>query len=70
MAAGGQSSKINQIDPTNHIPARHTDSVHTIRTKFGANIPLASTNKLLKDSFIFSKIQDGRWGSKVKLNQV
>ena len=63
---GFKGQKLTKFDPTNHISARHTDSVHPIWTKFGTDILIDSTNKFVKEFLIFSKIQDGCRGSKVK----
>ena len=70
MAAGVKGKKLNKFDPTNYILSWHTYSVRTIWTKFGTEILLDSTNKLMKEFLIFFlfffKIQDGCRGSKVK----
>ena len=62
---GVKVQKSTKFDPTNHNPARHTDSVHTIRTKFGANI---STTSLHKQAFerLFYFFQNPWWPLGVK----
>ena len=62
MAAFGKSSKIDQIDPTNHISTQHLDTVFLIWTKFGMYI--------LYTIYIFIKIQDECWCSKLNFDKI
>ena len=48
-----------------HIFCNNLDPAHRIQTKFGMDILLDPWNKPAKEFFIFLKIQDGRWRSKI-----
>ena len=57
--------KIDRIDPTNHILARHTIPVHPIFTKYGMDINLDPSYKLMLAFLIFLQIKQvfgtGNW---------
>ena len=50
----------------NNIFCHNLDPVHRIQTKFSMDILLDPRNKLVEEFFIFLKIQDGRWRSKIE----
>ena len=70
MAAGFKGKKLTKFDPTNHISARHTDSVHPIWTKSGTDILIDFTNKFVDEFYIFSKSKMAAWVQRSKINQI
>ena len=67
---GVKGPKSTKFDLANHISAWHLDLVYQIWTKFGMNILLDPTNKFAQEFLIYRKIQDGRRGSKAKIDQI
>ena len=63
MAAGGQKFATRY---TYECFCNNLDPVHRIQTKSGMDILLDPRNKLVEEFFIFLKIQDGRWRSKIE----
>jgi hypothetical protein len=63
MDAGGQKFAMRY---TYEFFCNNLDPVHRIQTKFGMDILLDPRNKLEEEFFIFLKIQDGRWRSKIE----
>ena len=70
MAARGQRLKITKFDPTNHISAQHTDSVHPIWTKSGTDILIDFTNNFVKEFLFFLKSKMAAGVQRSKINQI
>ena len=69
MRALVKGPKSTKFDPTDYISAQHLDPVCPIWSKFGMDILLDHRNKPAEEFFIFIKIQDGCWRSKIEFRQ-